>query len=64
MPSKSRLDGTRICIKINYTIFGSGAPPHFGRKALWAARIVWGHLQGVLRSGRDHRHSLRRGQFT
>ena len=31
---------------------------HIGRKALWAASLVWGHPQGVLRSGRECRHSL------
>ena len=57
MPSKSRLDGTRICINIKYTIFGSGAPPHFGRKALWAARIVGGTLTEC--SDRDKTTAIR-----
>ena len=49
-PPKSQHDGTRIGIKINYTIFGSSALRHFGRKALWAVRIVRGNPQGVLSS--------------
>jgi len=44
-------------------IFGSRAPQHFGLNALWTARIVWEHPQGVLRSVRDRHHSPCRGRF-
>jgi hypothetical protein len=64
VPSKSRLDGTWIGIKINCAQLGTATPRQTAKKPCGTAGFVWGHPQGLVLSGRDHRHSLRRGRFT
>ena len=64
MPPKSRHDGTWIGIKMKCAQLGTAIPNQTVEKLAGTAGFVGGHPQGVLRSKPDHRHSLRRGQFT